>query len=265
MSHKTLTVRHTVDGVLTDYSDLRLSDPTGTFGVEVAETHAVVVADATAFSRSAPGVYVYTIENVTPGVLYRYWIERTYNGETKHDEHEFTLPAEGEATLFVPSKAELQARLRLSGTRASDALVLLDEAIQTARVGFYDALGAERVEVLRAIPFTIAPQTAEQALRVKAAYTEVNWVRLLLLRRLPVLFMETAGNARQAWNEEGLARQQDALSLEKELERLWAEIQDALEDLKGTTPDNSNLNVATIGPLETPPRPGASLGLGGQP
>ncbi len=71
-----------VDGVLTDMTSVVLSDITGTFGVKRNDTNAVVVADGTAMTNTAVGVYQHTFADPAFGLIYTYAFEIVYAGET---------------------------------------------------------------------------------------------------------------------------------------------------------------------------------------
>ena len=59
----TIRIKETfkVGGVLTDATTALLSDPDGTYGIKRNDTGEVVVADATALTKTATGTYEYTL------------------------------------------------------------------------------------------------------------------------------------------------------------------------------------------------------------
>lgn len=77
-----------VDGVPTDVTTARLSDPSGTFGVRRNDTNAVVVPDGTSMTRVSAGVYEYEFPDVF-GVSYKAFVEFVYDGATYHFEVDF--------------------------------------------------------------------------------------------------------------------------------------------------------------------------------
>lgn len=81
-----------VDGVLTNVTSARLSDPTGTFGVKRNDTNAVVVADGTAMTLVSTGTYQYEFSDV-PNVAYTAYVEFVYQGATYHFEVDFAAAA----------------------------------------------------------------------------------------------------------------------------------------------------------------------------
>ena len=78
-----------IDGVATDATTAKLSDPTGTFGIKRNDTDAVVVADGTNMTKTATGTYEYTFDEVI-GVTYTAYVEFVYSGQTYYIEIEFS-------------------------------------------------------------------------------------------------------------------------------------------------------------------------------
>lgn len=159
--------------------------------------------------------------------------------------------------LFVPDLATLLARLRLTGIATSGQAVV-DEAVQTVRVGIYRALGAAVVSTLLATTSTLSPITDAELERCTAERVEVAWTRMLLLRSMPVLFKESSSNIQQAWNEEGLARDASARMIADEIERLQADIDTWL----GTLTDDSvpfGVRATVIGGTCANTAPGSAI------
>jgi hypothetical protein len=77
-----------VDGVPTDVTSARLSDPTGTYGVKRNDNNNVVVADGTVMTRISAGVYEYAFEDIV-AVSYTAYVEFVYDGATYHFEVDF--------------------------------------------------------------------------------------------------------------------------------------------------------------------------------
>jgi len=163
------------------------------------------------------------------------------------------------STLFISDVDTLKGQLRLSGANQSDALAQIDSAIAEVRLGFYDALGAARVAAIVALVGSSEPATADEILRSRAELCEGAWVRMLLLGRMPTLFVDSGAVVQQTWNEEGLGRSSSSTGSEKEISRLKSQIDDWLSDLAGETPDTSSINCSVIGPDILQPRPGSSI------
>lgn len=164
--------------------------------------------------------------------------------------------------LFVADLDTLKEKLRLSGlAEDGDAHAIFDEALLEVRVHFYRRLGASLVTSLLATGFTENPTTNATALRGLANVTEVNWVRLVLLCRLPQLWMDNSGQAQKAWNEEAPYRERgDKTATEKE--RLEKTIEDALDLLLSDEVFGSEEGIRSFdgSPLCDGPAPGASVG-----
>ncbi len=164
--------------------------------------------------------------------------------------------------LFVPDMATLKARLRLTGAAASDALAIIDQAVQQVRVGFYSRLPQFRIDFLRNTASIENPTEKAQVLRALAEQTEVAWVRHTLMQELPTLFIDGSGNTQHIWNQEGMTREIRPAEKDEMLRRLWNSIISAIDQLGRDVLDPSTTAASTIGPDKKQPRPGASIGLG---
>ena len=154
--------------------------------------------------------------------------------------------------VFVADRATLVSRLRLSGVTATDTEQIIDTAMLTARIGFFDNLGADRVAEIQALTVVDAnaPNTADEIMRVRAEICEIKWVKMLLLRALPNQFMDSMGGQLQTWNEEGIIRD-DPEKREQQIRSLWEEIIDCLTDLKSDTANPGMISSNCLGPEET--------------
>jgi hypothetical protein len=93
-----------VEGVLTNVTTAKMSDPTGTYGVKRNDTDAVVVVDGTNMTNSDTGVYEYSFEDVQD-VSYTAYVEFVYDESTFH--FEIDLPARAETGVMVASYSSL--------------------------------------------------------------------------------------------------------------------------------------------------------------
>jgi hypothetical protein len=136
--------------------------------------------------------------------------------------------------VFVSELAALKAQLRLSGvSEGSDAHAMLEAAILQVRSGFYSRLGSARVAELVAITPVPAPTTDNQILRAIGALCEVLWIRMILLDKLPVLFMDNAGGDQEFINQEGTFRSITPERLDRERLRMETQIEEWLALLAG--------------------------------
>lgn len=136
------------------------------------------------------------------------------------------------APMFVPTMDDLRKSLRLSSiATTSDAIAMIDAAVQTASVTFFRHLGQEKIALIKATAYTRAPVTNMEFLRVLAASTELKIVRAQLLRNMPLMFMDGAIPAR-SWQEEAAFREGSTLMHRDEMKRLDEEIRQALATLQ---------------------------------
>lgn len=166
---------------------------------------------------------------------------------------------------FVASMAVLKQRLRLTGVK-SDGEIIIEDAIESARLEFYTRLGISRVTTLLGYSYSEAtPTTNEEILRSLANQTETRLVKRTLLRSMGILLKDGAASGREMWNQESIFRDKTSSELNEELRRLTSEIEDAFDLLSGSE-DVGNTTSARISVIEpdTPgPRPGHSLNMGG--
>jgi hypothetical protein len=161
--------------------------------------------------------------------------------------------------MFVPTKLELRKALRMSKiSDDSDALSMIDAAIQSASVLFYRTLGPVRIASLQAIAYPKAPTSDTEFLRVLAAATEIKVVRAELLRTIPTMFMD-GSIAEKSWQEEAGFRYNSNLALRDELKRLEAEIQGALAQLIAMQLTAGGAVSVTVVAPDTTSSPGESI------
>ena len=115
MAEATIISKWYVDNVLTDVTSMVLSDPTAAFGVERTDTSAVVVADATAMTKIATGIYRHRFTEPAQGLTYRYWVETVYDGATYFQEENLV----GGTDVSSSKTAAVQRLLVLCGLQAS--------------------------------------------------------------------------------------------------------------------------------------------------
>jgi hypothetical protein len=161
--------------------------------------------------------------------------------------------------VFVASLAALKAQLRLTGATSPDAEALILGAMQKARVGIYDRLGASRVTQIQGMTATDTPSTPDELTRARAINVEISWVRMFLLRAMPTMFRDGSSGIQQSWNEEGIARPTGVSEITIEISRLNTEIEGQIKELSGEDTDNSGINVDVIGPEATNVFPGSQI------
>lgn len=97
-----------VEGVLTNVTSAKMSDPTGTYGIKRNDTNAVVVADGTDMTKTSTGVYEYSFTDVQD-VAYTAYVEIVYEGSTYH--FEVDIPARTSVGAMVASYSSLFSRV----------------------------------------------------------------------------------------------------------------------------------------------------------
>lgn len=150
--------------------------------------------------------------------------------------------------LFVQDLGTLQSSLRLSGATSTDATRVIADAVNRVRLGFYDELTASRVAAIQAMPASDTPTTADERTRARAALVEVSWVRMHLMRTMPVLFMEGGTAPQQSWNEEPIARQGAPTEIDREIKRLDEEVKAGLAVLSGDETTEDGTTIMLMGP-----------------
>lgn len=165
------------------------------------------------------------------------------------------------APLFIVDTATLLKQLRLSKTTDEDGLAIIDGAIQEVRLGFHDCLSDARIAEILAFTSEDNPDTDDERTRTRAEKTEVMWVRILLITRLPNFFLDSSGNVPQVFNEEGLTREPRRDARDRELDRLNAELIKSIELLKGGTDCTieNEVQASTLCPDVAPPLPFGSI------
>ena len=130
-----------VEGVLTNVTTAKLSDPTGTYGVKRNDNSAVIVADGTSMTSSATGVYEYSFADVQD-LAYTAYVEFVYAGSTFH--FEVDLAARADTGVMVASYSSLLERVGhfLFGIRtgySSDQTTDIEECIKDGLRDVYSA------------------------------------------------------------------------------------------------------------------------------
>lgn len=168
---------------------------------------------------------------------------------------------------FVVNTDTLRSQLRLSGQpTGGDGEAQFGAALLEVRSGFIRELGATRVIVLQALAFSENPITADQALRAVANLTEVKWMKAVLIRVLPMLFMDASADQTQIYHDEAAFREASALQLDAERIRLENEVAINLQLLAGTETIGSESSVRLDTPVSDDPipLPGGTIFGGGQ-
>lgn len=164
--------------------------------------------------------------------------------------------------LFVEDLGVLKQNLRLSGINTTkDISIILDQAILATRTNFYRRLTQSRIDDLLAMASVSYPDEAEEYLFSIAKLTEIRMCRLELTWTAPVLFQDASGEALEAWDHQPSFRRDTPEGLQTLRDHLKAEIEEAMEILKGDEEigDEKKGFITTFEPDDDPPAMGESL------
>lgn len=167
--------------------------------------------------------------------------------------------------LFCPSREYLVKGLRLRDLPTDvNAQDLINESILAVRASFYRRIGLEGITAVQAIAFTKHPATASDYRRLLAQTTETKWVRLELMRIMPMQFVDGSA-ADQSWQHEAAFRSATGAQVAAEIKQLRAEIDAALDIIAGNAEATESLDIKiqTYGPDGTPAQPGDTVWVQG--
>jgi len=139
-----------VDGVLTDATSVKLSDPTGTFGVKETVSGTVIVADGTDMTKTDTGTYQYSFTD-SEDVAYTAYIEVVYDGATYHFERD--IPARAATGTMLASYSSLLERVGhfLFGQRSGFSSDQTSDIEQCIGDGLRDVYAAHRWSFFRPV------------------------------------------------------------------------------------------------------------------
>lgn len=128
MSQRTLTLRHLVDGILTDVTSAILADPTAAYGVKQTADNAVIIASGTAMTRQSVGYYTYTNALLDSGTAYT-WYAKITSADGTIDYEPFTAPVvsshygsiAGIQSLLGPANAGVDVDINSDGNAGTIA------------------------------------------------------------------------------------------------------------------------------------------------
>lgn len=163
---------------------------------------------------------------------------------------------------FSANTALLKSQLRLTGQpTAGDGTAIFESALLEVKTGFLRELGPARVAVLVALSFNENPTTADQAVRSVANETELKWVRMVLIRTLPTLFLDASADQNQIYQDEAAFRTSPAGLLDDERARLQTEIAQNMDILRADESPGAESDIQVSSPQQdvVDPLPGGTL------
>lgn len=161
-----------VEGVLTDVTSAKLSDPTGTYGIKRNDTNAVVVADDTSMTKSATGTYEYSFTD-TEDVSYTAYVEFVYLGATYH--FEVDIPARASSGDMVASYSSLLERVGhfLFGIRSGYSADQTTDIEECIKDGLRDVYAAHSWSFFRPVK-TITTEADTYAYDLPTGYEAIE-------------------------------------------------------------------------------------------
>lgn len=151
--------------------------------------------------------------------------------------------------LYCASLDELLLKARIKSANDDQTVAMVHQTVTDVRIGFYSQLGRARAQEIRAIATVANPETDDDTLKQAAVSAEVVWMTVLLIQRLPLLFMDNAGSVGDAFNDEPLTR--DAGQLKDLLDELKAQLSDLLGDLADENSEVKYGNKANLNGPDT--------------
>ena len=151
------------------------------------------------------------------------------------------------APLYAASLSALMTKVRVETASDAQTVAAIHQAITDVRIGFYRQLGRERAQEISAFAIEENPVSDEGTLRSTAMSAEVIWLTILLITRLPVLFMDNKASVADVFNDEPLTR--DATALQSTLDDLKSQLTELLDELAD---DDSNIKGAGRASLNGP-------------
>lgn len=131
--------------------------------------------------------------------------------------------------LYNSTLSVLLKKARINTADDLQTLEAVYQAVRDVRIGFFQQLGRSRALEIRDIPETENPEDDDGILRLTASSAEAVWLTVLLITRLPVLFMDNRASTGDAFNDEPLTR--DAAGLKELLEEQKGFLTDMLAAL----------------------------------
>lgn len=107
--------------------------------------------------------------------------------------------------LYYSSLEELYRTARIETADDTQTVAAVEQAVRDVRLGFYSKIGKTRALEVAGYSLTENPTTDEEILRSQGASAEALWLTIVLMQRLPVLFMDNNAT-NDVFNDEPLTR-----------------------------------------------------------
>lgn len=131
--------------------------------------------------------------------------------------------------LYNADLETLLTIVRIEPADDANTIAAVAQAVSDVRLGLFSRLTKTRALEVAGYPLADNPTTDEEILRKQGASAEALWLMILLVQRLPVLFMDNNA-VNDVFNDEPLTR--DANSKMYELIGSWKkQLENLLQDL----------------------------------
>lgn len=151
-------------------------------------------------------------------------------------------------TPLYSSREDLLKKVRMTTATDEQTLAVVDMAMTEVRLEMIAALGSDRVTQIAGYQESENPSTQEEILRAMAAVAEILWVTAKLVEHLPVLFINDAAKAQNAFNDEPLTR--DSVALAKYKSSLITRVEKLIGKLKVPEKVSGNGQVFSCGAVD---------------
>lgn len=149
--------------------------------------------------------------------------------------------------LYNETLEKLLEIVRIQPATDDNTLAAIYQAVRDVRLGLFSRLGKLRALEIQGFALTDNPTTDDEVTRSSAASAEALWTYVLLIQRLPVLFMDNAASTGDAFNDEPLTR--DASSAHTFINSLKKQLEEALQAI---ATEDSELNKSVKSTLNEP-------------
>ena len=150
--------------------------------------------------------------------------------------------------LYCENLETLLLIARIAPADDENTVAAVHQAVRDIRLGFGSRLGKDRAKLISTYPLVDPPVTTNDILRATGASAESLWLTILLMQRLPVLFMDNNA-VNDTFNDEPITR--DARTGE-----VVAQLKDQLEDLlQNMADDDSKVNSSVKSTINGPDTP----------
>lgn len=152
--------------------------------------------------------------------------------------------------LYYSTLEALLKVVRISPADDDNTVAAVDQAVRDVRLGLFSRLGRGRAKEIALLPLVENPDTTDEILRAQAASAEALWLTLLLIQRLPTLFLDNSSSVNDAFNDEPITR--DAMHLASSKKAIQGQLDDLLNDMADDTSSLSGSVRSSLNGSATP-------------